>query len=190
MPEKTRVGFLNGEVWLDLSKEQFFSHNQVKNEYAFVLTGLAKTVRRGRFVPDGMLLTNEEAELACQPAGAFFSMESLASEKVRLVEGRDDGFVELVGSPDMVLEVVSDSSEEKDTVDLMELYWRANIQEYRLVDARGPKLRFDIYRHTAQGHVSVRKQGGWVKSAVFGKAFRLTQTIDEQGHPEYKLEVR
>jgi hypothetical protein len=44
---------------------------------------------------------------------------------VRLIVGKDGGFVELQGSPDMVLEVLSASSEEKDTVLLKAAYWEA-----------------------------------------------------------------
>ena len=35
-----------------------------------------------------------------------------------------------------------------------------------------------------------RKQQGWVKSAVFGKSFRLTQGTDSFGDPQYTLEAR
>jgi len=31
-PESGRICFLNGEVWVDMSKEQAFWHNQVKSE--------------------------------------------------------------------------------------------------------------------------------------------------------------
>jgi hypothetical protein len=37
---------------------------------------------------------------------------------------------------------------------------------------------------------AVRARDGWRKSAVFGAAFRLTQTPDPLGHPAYALEVR
>jgi len=38
--------------------------------------------------------------------------------------------------------------------------------------------------------VKVRTQGGWAKSAVFGKSFRLTEQTDPLGHPDYTLAVR
>jgi Uma2 family endonuclease len=190
VPEKLRVCYLKGEVWIDMSKEQLFSHNQVKTEYTLVLAGLAKAGRLGRYCADGMLLSNEEADLSAGPDGVFLSRESLESKRVRLVEGREGGYVELEGSPDMVLEVVSTSSVEKDTETLHELYWKAGIREYWLVDARGERLSFDIFRHTSKGYVRTRPQGGWLKSAVFGKSFRLTRQDDEQGNPEYTLEVR
>ena len=51
-------------------------------------------------------------------------------------------------------------------------------------------MRFDILRRTAQGYKPARKQDGWLKSAAFGKSFRLTQQLDQRGLPEFTLEVR
>jgi Uma2 family endonuclease len=90
----------------------------------------------------------------------------------------------------MVLEVVSASSEEKDTVVLRDLYWRAGVKEYWLVDPRGDDLAFDILRHGAKGYATARKQGGWLKSAVFGRSFRLTREVDRTGLPACTLAVR
>ena len=190
VPEKLRVCFLNGEVWVDMSKEQVFWHGQVKNDIAFALTGLVKAGRMGRYHPDGTLLTNVDANVSAGPDGIFVSRESQTAGRVRLVEGKQGGYVELEGTPDMVLEVVSDSSVEKDTETLRDLYWKAGIPEYWLVDVRGEELTFEILRHTAKGYTTTRKQGGWIKSAAFGKSFRLTCQNAEDGHPEYLLEVR
>ncbi len=190
IPEKVRIGYLNGEVWVDMSKEQVFFHNQDKNEYGFVLTGLAKSGRPGQYFPDGLRVSNREANLSAQPNGTFVCDDSFDSGRVRLVPGARDGVVELEGSPDMVLEIVSWSSVHKDTVTLLDLYWRAGIREYWLVDVRGDRLVFEIYRHTAKGYVATRKQGGWVKSAVFGRSFRLVRQMDKRGNPAYTLAVR
>ena len=188
-PEEGRIGYW-GEVWVDMSKEQIFSHNQVKSEYAFALMGLAKTERPGRYFTDGVLLSNEEADLSCQPDGLYVSTEGFQSGRVRLVEGARQGYVELEGSPEMVLEVVSDSSVDKDTEILLNRYWRASVVEYWLVDARDEELDFRIYRHTTQGYEAVYNPEGWPKSEVFGRSFRLSQTIDALGHPQYLLESK
>lgn len=42
-------------------------------------------------IPDGMLVTNVEADLSCQPDGTFVSSESLRTERVRLVAGVEEG---------------------------------------------------------------------------------------------------
>ena len=81
-------------------------------------------------------------------------------------------------------------SVKKDTEELPELYWLAGITEYWLVDARGDHIHFDIFQHAPKGYTAVRKQTGWVKSAVFGKSFKLTRHKDELGNPEYTLAVR
>ena len=52
-PEKGYVWWLQDEVWIDMSREDIFTHLVVKNEFAYVLTGLAKSERLGLFLPDG-----------------------------------------------------------------------------------------------------------------------------------------
>ena len=178
-PEKLRVSFLNGEVWLDMSKEQIYTHVGVKVEFTTVLHTLARASRRGRFMSDGLRLTNLEANLSSKPDGTFFLNESLANGRIQMVAGKQGGYVEMEGTPDMVLEIVSDSSVTKDLQTLRDLYWKAGIPEYWLVDVRGEEVVFEIYRHTAKSYSAGRKQDGWVKSSVFGKSFRLVRRQDE-----------
>lgn len=188
-PEDGRLSFFHGQIWVDMSKEQIFSHNQVKNEIAYVLTGLAKRKKLGRYFPDGVFVSNPDADLSCQPDGVFVLRDTLDAGRVRLVEGANDGFVELEGSPDLVVEIVSRSSVEKDTSDLLDLYWRAGIEEYWLVDARDLKPQFTIYQAKSKGFVAVKKQHGWLKSRVFDESFRLTVAKDERGDPDFSLDV-
>lgn len=90
----------------------------------------------------------------------------------------------------MVLEIGSKTSVRKDTVTLHELYWRAGVHEYWLVDARGELPQFDILRHTTEGYVATEGQESWLQSEVFGREFRFTQQTDPLGHPQYTLAVR
>jgi len=190
LPEKLRIWYLKGEVWIDMSKEQIFSHLALKNEFFYVLTGLIKAGGLGLFLPDGLLLSNVAADISGNPDATFISNAALDANRARLVEGKEHGFVEIEGSPDMVLEVVSDSSTRKDLVVLRQAYWEAGVREYWLVDARREPLTFDVLRRTAKGYAAVRKQDGWLKSAVFGKSFRLTQQRNARGHPEFTLQMR
>ncbi len=189
-PEQGEICYLDGEVWVDMSKEQIFTHAGVKNEIAFVLTGLVKAGQPGLFLPDGVRFSSEKADISTNPDGIFVSAEAVEEGRVRLIEGMEEGYVELEGSPDMVLEVVSTGSVHKDTVILRQTYWQAGVREYWLVDARAESLKFDILRHTARGYSATRRQGGWVKSAVFGKAFHLGARQNALGHPVFTLEVR
>jgi Uma2 family endonuclease len=126
-PDRGRYSFFNGELWVDLMPEQLFAHNDVKMEYSEVIRGLFKKTRRGRFFGDGTLVTNVEVGLSTEPDGTVVLFESLKRGRVRLIEGSEEGFVEVAGTPDLVLEVVSANSVQKDTVVLPELYWQANI---------------------------------------------------------------
>ena len=189
-PDKGNIWWLNGKVWADMSKEQIFSHLDVKGEYYHVLKWLAKSEKLGRVWPDGLLVTNVSAGFSGKPDLTFVSFAAIEEGRVVLVGGRTSGYIELEGSPDMLLEVVSDSSEFKDCELLLDTYYQAGVLEYWLVDARKDPLSFDIYRRGAKEFTQVRKQSGWLKSSVFGKLFRLTKTIDKTGHPEYTLEVK
>jgi Uma2 family endonuclease len=188
-PAEGRIDYLHGEVWIDMSEEQLFSHNQVKTEITLVLGAFVKAQRLGRFFQDGARVEHPEADLSAVPDAVFVSTASFQQLRVRTVEGAE-GPTRLQGSPDMVLEVVSPSSIKKDKVRLRPLYWQAGIPEYWLVDARKEPLRFDILRREAEGYTPVRKRQGWARSAVFGRSFRLTQSADDLGQPEYTLEMR
>jgi len=177
-------------VWIDMSNEQVFTHVAVKTEFTVVLGALVKQEKLGRFLTDGVLLSNFAADISGNPDGLFLSAATLASDRIRLIEGKEGGYVELQGSPDMALEIVSTGSETKDTVTLKQAYHEAGVREYWLVDARKEPVVFDVFRHTSRGYVRTGKQQGWVKSAVFGKSFRLSVRAGLQGHPDYTLEVR
>lgn len=187
---KQRIEFIQGDVWVDTAMEQIFSHNQVKSEYTRALVSLVKEDDLGRFFQNGVQIVNEAAGWSCQADGTFVSHHSRDSGRVRIVPSRQGGFIELLGSPDMVLEVVSRNSVKKDKVILREQYWLAEIEEYWLVDARKEHLEFDILRYSPKGYVPARKVDGWMKSKVFGKSFRFTYDLDRRGEPEYTLEVR
>ncbi|MCI0461788.1 MAG: Uma2 family endonuclease [Gemmataceae bacterium] len=165
-----------------------FKHNKLKGVVAIVVGGLVLAERLGHYLHDRMLLTHLGAELSTEPDGMFFGRKALSDGRVRFEEGEDA--TEVLGSPDMVLEVVSRSSARKDTVILRGLYWEAEIPEYWLVDSRANPPTFAILRRTKKGYAAVRAQDGWLKSAVFARSFRLTQQPDEHGLPEYSLEVR
>lgn len=188
-PETGRICYLNGEVWVDMSKQQLFTHIDAKTEIAGVLRQIVKKARMGILLGDGVFLTNVAANFAVIPDAVFASNAAL-QDRVRLLEGRKSGHVEMEGSPDLVLEVVSDSSVHKDKHQLRQDYWEAGIREYWLVDARKKPLVFDILRYTPKGYRTTPKKDGWIKSIVFGSAFRLTFQTTEHGVPEYTLEIQ
>jgi Uma2 family endonuclease len=192
-PEEGRIWFIRGGVWADMTMEQVFSHNQVKGEMTRALMTVVKMTKSGRFFPDGLRITNVPAELSGVPDGTYVSFDTLRAGRARYVEGKGKdagGYTQLEGIPDIAIEVVSLSSVDKDTEWLQKAYWEVGIPEYWLIDARRLPLTFDLCRHSSKGYTAARKSGGWVKSAVLGKSFRLSAATNGLGHPDYTLEVR
>jgi Uma2 family endonuclease len=187
-PEAGWYSFLDGEIWADVSKEQLFSHNGVKVAVTYAIMALLQEIRTGQFVTDRMLLTNVAADLSTEPDGLYFHWSVIESGRLKLIEGSDEGCVELEGTPDMVLEVVSRTSVRKDTVVLRDLYWQAGIPEYWLIDARGPNPEFQILKYTAEGYQTTESTSAGIFSRVFNRSFQLRQQADPLGHREFFLE--
>jgi Uma2 family endonuclease len=190
-PDRGKISFINGKVWVDLSMEDFPSHNAVKAEIGAVLHMLLKQTKFGRYVPDGMRYSHTETELSTEPDGIIFTFAALNEGRVQLVGGESGMQSEMVGSPEIIIEIVSDSSEAADTEWAMSAYFDAGIQEYWLIDSRKQgEIQFDIHRRGKKEFTATRKSAGWVKSGVLGKSFRLTQAEGADGNPEYTFEVR
>lgn len=190
-PEQGKVCFFNSGVWVDLSMEEFFSHNCVRAELGRVLANLMKETKYGRFVPEGMRYVHPETELATEPDGMVVSHEALRSGRVTLVGGAKGDHTQLHGSPEILIEIVSKSSEVKDTEWCMSAYYDAGIEEYRVIDARdADEIGFDVFRRARSGFAATRKSAGWVKSAVLGKSFWLVRGEDADGNPEFTVGVR
>lgn len=176
-------------MWADLSQEQIYTHNGVKGEVFRVLANIVKAERTGRMYTDGLLVSNYAAEISGNPDALYISTATLTSDRIRRIEGKRGGFVEVQGSPDMVLEVVSDSSVRTDLKILRRAYYRAGIPEYWLVDARKPAVKFYILRCGPRGYARTLKVGGWLPSGVFGRSFRLTRDPEAEP-PDFTLDVR
>jgi Uma2 family endonuclease len=165
-------------------------HNLLKTEIAVTLVLAARKKQLGRYWSDNMLYSNPSARLSTEPDGMFAGWETLRAGRLKLIGGEGKDGVELIGTTDMVLEVVSPSSVQKDTVELPRLYWRAGIAEYWVVDPRESPVHLEIMRRGAQGYRRVRADRGWLKSQVFGAAFRLIKSTDPLGAATYRLRMR
>jgi Uma2 family endonuclease len=191
-PERVRVTFLQGEIILDMSNEEINAHVAVKTEMVRALDGLVREQRLGKFYGDGVLLTNVAAEVSNNPDALFLSRETLETARARHVpqRGAEHLYRELEGTPDWLLEAISDSSVQKDTVRLRDAYHRASIPEYWLVDARGEELSFQILLRRKNGYAAAPVKDGWQRSKVFARSFRLERVLDDFGLWEYTLHVR
>src|SRR5438270_6347865 len=66
-PEKQAVTFINGEIYLDMSKEDIFTHAAVKTAVAGTVFNLNREVDFGDFFINGVLVTNVEANVSNSP---------------------------------------------------------------------------------------------------------------------------
>ena len=188
-PERGQYSYLGGELWVDFSMEQLFSHNLVKTKFTSRLDMIVEAEDIGYLCSARMLLTNEQANLATEPDVMFVSWDAVNSARVRLVPGAKEGFIEIQGSPDMVLEIVSESSEQKDTERLRELYHRAGVMEYWVVGARRDPPKLTMLRWEADEYAEVLPHDGWLDSEILRKSFRLSRSSDPLGNPRVTVEV-
>ena len=189
-PERGRFAFFGGTVWVDLMSEQAYTHNRVKVAFTMALEQLSRDQGTGTYLDDGIDLLNSAAGFATVPDGMYVSDATFASGRV--VEQPNQhrvGVVRLAGTPDMVLEVVSDSSVDKDYATFETNYHVAGVPEFWRVDARGD-LCFEILRHEATGYVPTRLPDGWWRSEVFGRDFLLVAGINSRGQPRFTLQHR
>lgn len=184
-PEKGKIEFFGQALRIGKEMESAF-HNFVKTEISNVLGPWSKSEGLGRYYADGMMMTRTDLDFSCEPDGLFVSVESWESGKVKL-DRKDKGNI-LYGSPDMVLEVISNSSANHDQVRKKDFYHQAGITEYWLVDSRLDEPKLMIFHHSAKRYTQVKPVKGWVKSKVFGSSFRLIPVVGVDGLQDVKLE--
>ncbi len=190
-PEKLRASFINQEVVIDMSPEELETHNKVKTTVVSTLDFLNAKLELGELFSDRALISNTAAGLSTEPDATFVTWASYEAGRVRLVPRKDrpGQYMELEGTPDWVLEVVSRSSVQKDTEWLREAYYRAVIGEYWLIDARYDEISFQILRRRRDRYVAVRSRDGWLRSTVFGRSFQIARQKNRMGRWTYTLEV-
>jgi Uma2 family endonuclease len=191
-PERGRIVFLGGRLSIDMTPEELETHAKLKGEINRSILNLNRKLDLGEYYPDGVLLTHPEVGLSTEADAAFVCWDDLEAGKLRLIPrvGVEGQFIEVEGTPNWVLEIVSNSSVGKDTRVLRDLYHQAGIEEYWLIDARGADLRFEILLHGKEGYEAAVGKKGWLPSRVFGRRFRLTRERGRMHHWRYTLDVR
>jgi Uma2 family endonuclease len=161
----------------------------VKVELTSVLHQLAREADLGLVFADRALLTNEAARLSTEPDALFATWDTLSSGRLSRVpkKNREADAIELVGTPDVVVEVVSDSSVRKDLVALRERHARAGIPVYWIVAARGDAVRFAILSLLDGTYEPAAAETAPQPSRVFARSFRLERAKNRVGTWSYTL---
>ena len=113
-PETGRIDFVAGRIEVDMSPEELHTHGKPKTELVIVLGERIRSRQLGELYTDRTRVSCPDADVSAEPDIVFISEEALDSGRVRLVPksgGEEDRYVELEGAPDLIVEIVSDSSE-------------------------------------------------------------------------------
>ena len=192
-PERGEISYIAGEIWVDMNAEEIESHNKVKRDVGGGLWLFLENTDAGELLVDGALLVNEEADLATEPDLIFCSWESLRSGRVAYAEWVEgsERLVEVRGTPDIAIEVVSRYSLPKDLRKLPVAYFKAGIPEYWLIDARGEEIRFMLQVRGEAAYEPVQPDAdGYSYSPVLKQAFRVTRERNPVGRFRYRLQWR
>lgn len=192
-PQSCRIDFVAGQVEVDMSLEELFTHNSPKVEILRVLANRMLVQNTGIVFGDRMRIASSPADLSAEPDVAYVSRDRLKSGRVRIMPAKDggaDSCVELVGAVDLVVEIVSRCSVKKDTQRLLRAYFNAGVEEYWIVNALGEEFRFQVFGRGRTGFVSRRPDAqGTLKSSVFDGRVKMIRSRSEDGYLQFRLEM-
>jgi Uma2 family endonuclease len=194
-PETGRIDYLEGDIEVDMSPEDLFTHDAVKTAITSKLHVMVSESGLGHVFSDTTRLASRFAALSVEPDVMVILDESLETGRVRLSQAASrkgpNRYGGLDGAADLIVEIVSDSSVKKDTQRLPPIYASAGIPELWLVDARGEDLCFDIHELRDGQYARIDADAeGWIRSPRLGHAFRLTrQGTQRPGVWRYTLEA-
>ncbi|MEX0700996.1 MAG: Uma2 family endonuclease [Planctomycetales bacterium] len=192
-PERGRISYVRGEIIVDMSAEEVESHNKVVTEVTRDLATIVKEDDLGELLIERVLFINSEADVSTEPDLIVCAWDTLKSGRAAYREhvAGSQRYVEVAGSPDLIVEIVSRSSVKKDTKLLFEGYFEAGVREYWLIDARGEEIDFRIHRRGRARFQRIKPDAeGFVPSPVLGRSFRLTRDRNPIGGWRYDLQSR
>jgi Uma2 family endonuclease len=190
-PQTGRIDFLAGDLEVDMSPEDLYTHGTIKAELGAQLQILISHSSLGSVFVDRARISSPPGKVSAEPDIVVVLWESVDRGNVREIPSakkRPGRFIELEGAPDLVVEVLSESSEQKDRKRLPPRYAAAGIPELWLCDARGPVVRFEIRTlKEGQYRLLAADDRDWVSSPLLGRRFKLTREEVRPGRWSYRL---
>lgn len=189
-PTTIKATYADGSIEIDMSPEEQESHGKLKVQIVGRLGAIIEKEQLGDLLVERTMLTCAKADLSTEPDILFCSWQSYRTGRVVPREWKEHSgrYVEIAGAPDLVIELISNSSEAKDKRTLKRKYWKAGIPEYWLIDARGEAIDFQIFRRGKRGYQAVEPDPqGYRRSAVLNRSFRITRRLNPVGRYAYRL---
>jgi Uma2 family endonuclease len=193
-PEEGRIDYIDGRIEVDMSPEDLFCHGTLKTELVRGLLTLVKASSSGYVFTDSTRVSSPAGQLSVEPDIVYMSKDSITQGRATWVpkaSKKVGRFVEIEGAPDLVVEIISDSSAGKDTKRLPNAYFASGTQELWLLDARQDEMLFELYIRGKSAFVQVKPDAnGFRRSHVLAKSFRLDRRRDENSVWTFDLQVR
>lgn len=194
-PQRGRIDYIGGRIEVDMSPEDFFTHGTLKAAISSEIYDRVEELDLGHTLIAETRISDVPADLSAEPDVVVISYQSFDEGRARLVPKASreaDRYVEVEGCPDLIVEIVSDSSVQKDTQRLPIAYYQAGVREYWLIDARSSdEISFQILRRGADAFeptppMSDRHQ----RSSVLDRFYLLERSRHQRGHWVYDLKSR
>ena len=190
-PQRGRVDYIDGRIEIDMSPEDVFTHGTLKSHIAARITSRVDELDLGHTLIADTRVSSVPADLSAEPDVVVLTHRALDEGRVSLIRkasGEPDRYVEVEGGPDLVVEIVSDSSEQKDMRRLPGAYFKAGVREIWLLDARGPELLFQIHHRGRESFLPTEADAeGYQVSVVLRSRCRLERSRHARGHWVYRL---
>jgi Uma2 family endonuclease len=190
-PERGRIDYIAGRIEVDMSPEDFFTHGTLKSEIAAEIKDRVDELDLGHTLIAETRISSVPGDVSAEPDVVVITHDAFDAGRVTLVpkaSGEPDRFVEVEGGPDLVVEIVSDSSVKKDTKRLPPAYFAAGVREFWLIDARGKELVFQIHRRGDAGFDIVQgDEESYQRSEVLDASYLLERARHQRGHWIYRL---
>lgn len=193
-PENGRIDYTHGDIEVDMSPEDLFTHGSLKTALIAALVDRVTQLDLGHLFSSRTRVSHNSANLSVEPDIVLISHEAIETGRVTLVPkagGRPDRFIEIEGTPELIVEIISDSSVVKDRQRLLRAYHAAGVPEYWLVDARGSELYFQIHvLDFDQYRLADMDADGFQHSLVLACYYQLRRERGKHGYWQYALDAK
>jgi Uma2 family endonuclease len=193
-PRRGRLDYLGGDIEVDMSPEDLYTHGTLKMEVATLLYTLVVKSETGMVFSDRARISSPPADLSVEPDVVAVLWKTLNDGRLREIPSageRPGRYIELEGAPDLVVEIVSDGSVGKDLKRLPEFYAAAGVPELWIADARGSAIVFEVRTLEAGFYKKVEPDSdGWLLSPLLGLRIRLRRKRVEPDRWVYELETQ
>ena len=113
-----------------MSPENLFFHGTLKGRIYATLLELVEQEELGYLFTDCTRISSIAGDVSAEPDIVLLTDDAIDTGRVTLVpksSGEEAGYVEIEGPPDLIVEIVSDSSVKKDTERLPAAYFAAGV---------------------------------------------------------------